>query len=185
MKSQPKVAKFFIGLMALGGLTSLSCGLLHMHPFHHAEFATLLVLAVLASRLKVQLPGLHGNMSVNLPFFLIAVVELGLFEALLVALFSTAAQCFPKGGGKPKPLQLLFNVSTASIRGRTGRVDFSSWLPWHSQLGVSFAAFGFSRPRFLPGPNDPSRNHHLADRGRKRATDMVEHLPRVVPLLRA
>jgi len=101
--------------MALGRSFFLSRGLLHLHPFHHAQFATLLVLALLASRLGLQLPGLHGNMSVNLPFFLIAVVELSLFEALLVDLFSAAAQCFPKGGGKPKPLQMLFNVSTAAI----------------------------------------------------------------------
>jgi len=115
MKSQPKVAKFFIGMMALGGLVSLSYGLLHMHPWHHAQFATLLMLAMLASRLKLKLPGLHGNMSVNLPFILIAMVELSLFQALMIALASTVAQCFPKDGGRPKAVQTLFNVSTVAV----------------------------------------------------------------------
>jgi len=41
MTSQPQVEKFFIGLMALAGLLSLSQGLLQMHFLHHAEFGTL------------------------------------------------------------------------------------------------------------------------------------------------
>jgi hypothetical protein len=115
MASQPKVAKFFVGLMAVGGLVSLSHGLLHMHPWHPAQFGTLLVLAMLAARLKLKLPGFDGNMSVNLPFILIAMVELNLFEALMIAAASTLAQCFPKHGGRPKAVQTLFNVSTAAV----------------------------------------------------------------------
>jgi len=35
-----------------------------MHSWHPAQFAAMLVLAILAARLKLTLPGLHGNMSV-------------------------------------------------------------------------------------------------------------------------
>ena len=155
MKSQPKIAKLFIGLMALGGLVSLSHGLLHLHPWHPAQFGTLLVLAILAARLKLKLPGLQGNMSVNLPFFLIAVVELGLFEALLVALFSTAAQCFPKGGGKPNPLQMLFNVSTAAIAVGLGESishhGFPGTVSWASaSLLLVLAGLGFFLAQTIP-----------------------------------
>jgi hypothetical protein len=52
---------------------------------------------------------------VNLPFLLIAVVQLSLFEALLVALASTVAQCFPKAGCKPEPAHMLFNVSIVTV----------------------------------------------------------------------
>jgi hypothetical protein len=72
-------------------------------------------MALVASRLKLKLPGLNGNMSVNVPFILIAVAQLSLFEALLVALPSSVAQCLPKGGGKPKLIQILFNVSTMAV----------------------------------------------------------------------
>jgi hypothetical protein len=48
----------------MGGLVSLRYGLLHVHPWHPAQFVTLLVLAILAARLKLKLPELHGNMSV-------------------------------------------------------------------------------------------------------------------------
>src|SRR5208283_5301726 len=66
-------------------------------------------------RLRVKLPGLTGTMIVNLPFFLIAAAQLSMLEALLVALPSCAVQCIPKGGGKPKPLQLIFNLSSTAV----------------------------------------------------------------------
>jgi len=155
MKSQPEIAKLFIALMALGGLVSLSCGLLQTRPLHHAQFGTLLVLAMLASRLKVKLPGLQGNMSVDLPFLLIAVVELSLFEALMVTLFSTVAQCFPKGGGKPKPIQTLFNVSTTAIAVGLGGLIFHHGLPgrvsWASAaLPLVLAGLSFFLAQTIP-----------------------------------
>jgi hypothetical protein len=155
MTSQPKIAKLFIGLMAAGGLISLGSGLAQMHTAHRAEFGALLVLAVLASRLKLKLPGLQGNMSVSLPFILIAFVELNLFEALLVALFSTAAQCFPKGGGKPKPIHMLFNVSTMTVAVGLGELICHGFLPgtvrWSSlSLLVAVAGLGFFLAQTIP-----------------------------------
>jgi len=148
MKSQPKVAKFFIGLMVLGGLASLSDGLLHMHPWHPAQFATMLALAILAARLKLKLPGLHGNMSVYVPFILIAIVDLSLFEALIIAAVSTVAQCFPKGRGRPKALQTLFNVSTVAVAVGLAELIFQGTMPvpaaWGSDsllLSLGVASF--------------------------------------------
>jgi hypothetical protein len=63
----------------------------------------------------VKLPGLNGNMSVNLPFVLIAAVQLSLLEALLIALSSTFVQSLPKAGGKPKVVKMLFNISTMAV----------------------------------------------------------------------
>jgi hypothetical protein len=126
-----------------------------MHTAHRAEFGALLVLAILTSRLKLKLPGLQGNMSVSLPFILIAFVELNLLEALLVALFSTAAQCFPKGGGKPKAVQMLFNVSTIAVAVGLCEMASHSFLPgavrWSSlSLLVAVAGLGFFLAQTIP-----------------------------------
>jgi len=138
MTSQPKIAKLFIGLMAVGGLASLGYGLLETHPWHHSQFLVLLVIAVLASRLKLKLPGLNGNMSVNLPFILVAAVQLSLLEALLVGMASIVAQCFPKGGGKPQAVQMLFNLSTIAMAvGFAGRIFQQSWLSTASGASAS------------------------------------------------
>jgi len=129
MTSRPKVAQLFIGLMTLGGLLSLSHGLLQIQPQHHFRFLTLLVIALVASRLKLKLPGLNGSMSVNLPFILISVGELSLFEALMIALASTAAQCVPKDGGRPQAVKTLFNMSTTAVAVGLGGMIFQGRMP--------------------------------------------------------
>jgi hypothetical protein len=102
MLSASRAARLFISFIIVCGLSALGYSVLQIHPLHHFPFLTLLGIALVASRLKLKLPGLDGNMSVNLPFILIAVVELSLFEALMIASASTLTQCLAKGGGKPR-----------------------------------------------------------------------------------
>lgn len=130
-----KKALLFTGLMALSALAALTYALQTAPPLHDYRFVVLLVLALVTSRLKVQLPGLTGNMSVDLPFLLIAVAQLSTLEAMLVVLPSCALQCFPTGGGKLKPVQLIFNLSTKALA-----VTAASLLGTHFAL-LGVAAF--------------------------------------------
>jgi hypothetical protein len=111
----PKNALALTALMALGLLASVAYASHAMQPLNDYRFWALLVLAVITARLKVKLPGLTGNMAVNLPFLLIAAAQLSMLEALLVALPSCGVQCLPKGGGKLKPVQVIFNLSTTGV----------------------------------------------------------------------
>lgn len=115
MKSNSRLAQMFIGLMVMVGLGVMGYAVVNSHPWHHYQFATLLAIALLAARLKVKLPGLNGNMSVNLPFILIALVQLSPAEALIIACASALVQCLPRAGAKLKPSQVLFNISTMAI----------------------------------------------------------------------
>src|SRR5713226_7221407 len=108
MVSVSRSAWIFIGFVIFCGVSALSYGALQMHNMHHLPFLALLVTALVTSRLKLKLPGLNGNMSVNLPFIMMAVAELSLSEALIVALASTMAQCFSKDRGRLKMVQTLF-----------------------------------------------------------------------------
>jgi len=129
MPRASRMARLFICFVILCGLSALCYGVLQVHTLHYFRFLTTLAIALVASRLKLKLPGLNGTMSVNLPFILIAVVELGLFEALMIALASTVAQCFPKGRVRPNAMQTLFNVSTMAVAvGLAGRI-FQSRMP--------------------------------------------------------
>jgi len=105
-------ALIFIGAVATASCLIVASAIRQRPPMHYLQFCVILALSVIASRLKLKLPGLNGNMSVNLPFILIAVVELSLIEALMIGLASTVAQCVPKDGGRPRAVQMLFNVST-------------------------------------------------------------------------
>ncbi len=119
----PKKAIALTGLMTLGALATIAWAVSAMQhagqPMHDYRALALFVLAFINARLKLKLPGLTGNMAVNLPFLLIAITQLSLWEALLVALPACALQCFPKtasgGLGKPKPIQMLFNLSTTAV----------------------------------------------------------------------
>ncbi|HZP17619.1 MAG TPA: hypothetical protein VFB00_06625 [Terriglobales bacterium] len=111
MKSS-RSAIVFIIVMAAAGLSMLAYGMMNVQSLKHYPFFVLLAVSAVASRMKLNLPGINGNMSVNLPFILIAAAELSLLEGMLIALVSSAAQTFPKAGNKLSPVKLLFNVNT-------------------------------------------------------------------------
>ncbi|HET9698910.1 MAG TPA: hypothetical protein VFP40_18700 [Terriglobales bacterium] len=111
MKRTPNSAKMFVGLVAIGALAFLGFGFARWESSDLIRFACFAILSMAASRMKITLPGLNGNMSVNLPFMLLAAMELSLSEALLVAVLSTAVQCLPKGGRSMTALQVTFNIS--------------------------------------------------------------------------
>src|SRR5580700_944033 len=112
-KSMSAVAKLFITVMILGGLGTLIYGGIHQSSKNIAEFICYLGIAILASRLKVNLPGITGTLSVNFLFILIGVLELSLTETLILGAVSMLAQClYPE---RPKAMQVTFNVCAGSV----------------------------------------------------------------------
>jgi len=111
MKPNTRLTKTFIGVMALTGTAATLFAGLRSHTLHPSYALAVLALAAVTSRMKIKLPGIDGNMSMNLPFLLIAVVNLSALEAIAIACFSTVVQCWPKAESKFKPEQMLFNVS--------------------------------------------------------------------------
>ena len=101
-------AKLFITLMVVAGLAVLVYGGVHQSSKNIAEFICYLGIAILASRLKVNLPGITGTLSVNFLFILIGVLELSFTETLILGAVSMLAQCmYPE---RPKAIQVTFNV---------------------------------------------------------------------------
>src|SRR6266853_5484735 len=95
----------FIGAMVLAAAASAGYAGFLSHGLHLYYGLAVLVLAAATSRMKVKLPGIDGNMSVNLPFLLMAVVNLSALEAVGIASLSTMVQCWPKLDAKFKPAQ--------------------------------------------------------------------------------
>lgn len=107
------LAKLFISLVVIGGLGTLIYGAIHQSSKNIAEFICYLGIAILASRLKVNLPGITGTLSVNFLFILIGVLELSYTETLILGAISMVAQClFPD---RPRAIQLTFNVCAGCI----------------------------------------------------------------------
>src|ERR1017187_3025794 len=103
--------KTFIGAMMLASVITAGYAGLVSHTLHTYFALAVLALAAVTSRMKVKLPGINGNMSVNLPFLLTAVVSLSSAEAVVVACVSTVVQCWPRKGAKFNPQQVAFNLS--------------------------------------------------------------------------
>src|SRR5262249_11994957 len=78
-------------------------------------FLAMLAAAIVTSRMKVTLPGMEGNLSVNLPFLLMAAVQFNSREAVVVAFFSTLVQCLSKSLRLPNLVQMMFNCSAIVI----------------------------------------------------------------------
>jgi len=103
--------KTFIAAMMLAAVGTTGYAGLMSHALHNYFALAVLVLAAVTSRMKVKLPGINGNMSINLPFLLTAVVSLSAAEAVVVACVSTAVQCWPRKDTKFNPQQMAFNLS--------------------------------------------------------------------------
>src|SRR5580693_7429336 len=106
-------AKLFITLVVIAGLGTLVYGGVHQSSRNIAEFICYLGIAILASRLKVNLPGITGTLSVNFLFILIGILELSFTETLTLGAVSMLAQSvYPE---RPKAIQVTFNVCAGAL----------------------------------------------------------------------
>jgi hypothetical protein len=148
MKPNTRLTRTFIAGMAVAAAAGTGYASLASHSLHPAYAVALLALAAATSRMKIKLPGIDGNMSVNLPFLLMAVVNLSALEAVFIASVSTVVQCWPKAGGKFKPEQMLFNVSMmafatcmANLIWNAGWLGKAAWASEPLMLASTTAAF--------------------------------------------
>jgi diguanylate cyclase (GGDEF)-like protein/putative nucleotidyltransferase with HDIG domain len=112
-KGLPIGAKAFIGLVIAGGMASLLQAAIHQSSRNIAEFICYLGIAILASRLRVTLPGITGTLSVNFLFILVGIAELSYSEALTLGAVSMLAQSlYPN---RPGAIQLTFNVCAGAV----------------------------------------------------------------------
>src|ERR1700740_967190 len=97
--------KTFIGAMMLEGLSIAGYASFASHTPHTYFALAVLALAAATSRMKVKLPGINGNMSVNLPFLLTAVVNLSAADAVVVTTVSAVVQCCLRKEAEVHPQQ--------------------------------------------------------------------------------
>ncbi len=104
-------AKMYLACVYLIGI---STGLIAMSQWNFPDpvrFACYLLIALLASGLKVSLPGINGSMSVNFFFIILGVMELSLPETLIIGYGATVVQSFWRTNSRPKLVQVTFNLA--------------------------------------------------------------------------
>jgi diguanylate cyclase (GGDEF)-like protein/putative nucleotidyltransferase with HDIG domain len=120
MKTRPQswrdlsaAPRFFIAVVVLCGTMVMAYAVWHGHSENPLKFFCYLVIALAASRLKVNLPGITGTMSVNFLFLLLGVLELSLPETMAMGCAAVVVQCLDIE--RPSPMQVSFNVCSTAL----------------------------------------------------------------------
>lgn len=106
-------ARLFIAVVVLCGTSVLTYTVLHGASRDPLKFLCYLTIALVASRLKVNLPGITGTMSVNFLFLLLGVLELSFSETMALGCAAVVVQCLDRH--RPAPIQVAFNVCSTAL----------------------------------------------------------------------
>jgi diguanylate cyclase (GGDEF)-like protein/putative nucleotidyltransferase with HDIG domain len=106
-------ARLYIGVVVALGSAVLAVAALHPVVHQPAKFVSYLLIAVIASRLKVNLPGITGTMSVNFLFILLGILELSFTETLALGCVAILTQCFYRD--RPNAVQVIFNTCATAF----------------------------------------------------------------------
>lgn len=147
MQKLSSISKIFIATVVVMGAAVLGNGLLHWQSSKPFEFLALLVMTLVASRLKIKLPGISGIMSVNLPFLLIVSVRLSGGESLLIAALASLVQSIPAVKSRTSFIQALFN--SATITNAVAAASLAFGFAAHRDLGAPLSVAGAGAAFFL------------------------------------
>ena len=107
-------AQVFIAAMALAALGCFCIAVVHWQSTDPLKFLCYLGVTVLASSLKIKLPGINGTMSVNFLFILLGVLELSFAETLVIGFAAVLVQSYWRSSNL-KPIHVVFNMSQLPV----------------------------------------------------------------------
>jgi hypothetical protein len=143
----------FVALIVISGLLLFGDAVLNAKSIPTARFAAFLLVACVAARLRIKLPGITGTMSVNLPFILVAAAQMNTAEALAVGFISTFFQCWARGK-KFKVMQAAFNCSAIALAVAATRLIYQSpsvaSVVSTPALRLALAAVGYALANTIP-----------------------------------
>lgn len=105
----------FVALNALLAMGCFTFALSNWRSTEAIHFVCYFIVALLASSLKVTLPGIEGTMSVSFVFVLLGALELSLGETLIVGVAAVLVQSYWKLAKPLQPIQVIFNISHLTI----------------------------------------------------------------------
>jgi hypothetical protein len=146
-------ARMFVALIVISGLLLLGDAVLNAKQVPTVKFLAFLLVACVAARLRIKLPGVTGTMSVNLPFILVAAAQMNTAEALAIGFISTFFQCLGKGK-KFNLVQTAFNCSTITLAVAATRLIYAApsvaSVVSSPSLRLAIAAAGYALANSVP-----------------------------------
>ena len=107
------LAKLYIGSVLLLGTASIVlAGWRITNPW---VFLGVFAVSILASGMKIRLPGIFGTLSVNYFLILIGIVDLSSGEAITIGCSSALVQCLWHASKRVRPVQAAFSTMNIAI----------------------------------------------------------------------
>src|SRR5208337_2485556 len=104
---RPGAKVYISSVLLLGAAGALRANWQLVRP---REFLCVLCVAVLASGMKVRLPGIFGTLSVNYLFILLGITDMTGGEALVIGCASALMQCLWHARMRVRPVQVAFST---------------------------------------------------------------------------
>jgi hypothetical protein len=113
--SLPRAARAFVILVVACGVLLLGMAAFQWHSPAPVRFVIYLTLAVVASTLKVRLPGMRGTISPGFVLVLTAVVGMSFGEVIGMATVVGLVQVLWRSARRPMLAQVLFNPASLAL----------------------------------------------------------------------
>jgi hypothetical protein len=111
----PNLAKTYIAMIAALATVVLAVVASRWNPENLVHFVQFFALAMVASAMKIRLPGFKTTISINFVFILIGIALFSFGETVLVGLGGALVQSLWKTQQRPKVVQLLFNGACLTV----------------------------------------------------------------------
>lgn len=139
-KSTLKI-RLLLGVVVCAALAAVA-GSLRVPCRDGLHFLIYITLVVIASGMRVVMPGGDSSISINFPFILLTIVSGSPFEAILIAGASVFAQCLSKTG-RFTPEQIVFNVADTIVSTAAAWLLYVPVFRYTGQIAPAVAAATF------------------------------------------
>jgi len=111
----PSLAKAYIAMIAAVATVVLTVVATRWTPENFGRFFLFFALAMVASAMKIRLPGFKTTISINFVFILIGIALFSLGETVLIGLGGALVQSLWRTQTRPKAVQVLFNAACLTV----------------------------------------------------------------------
>ena len=111
----PSLAKAYIAMIASIAAVVLAVVVSRWNPDNLKNFVTFFALAMLASTMKIRLPGFKTTISTSFVFILAGIALLSFGETILIGLGAALVQSLWKTQTRPKVVQVVFNAACLTV----------------------------------------------------------------------
>lgn len=111
----PSLAKAYIAAISALASVVLGTAAYRWNPENFGRFVLFFALAMVASAMKIRLPGLKTSISLNFVFILIGFALFSFSETVLIGLGGALVQSLWRPLQRPKPVQIIFNGACLTV----------------------------------------------------------------------